>query len=455
MSTQYSGKQKNVSQKVPDDNQKKYKYICNCKKCNGKEVTAKTQVKHANNKDYWDTKKLRKHQLKEIEARKSRYVTEREKKRKRDSEQLLPSETLETTKIPKLKKDISVSDMLTELNLAPNILDENNEEVAESSSKKWYDQFHDPPSDDIPDIIDEDNLYDIGGGNDELIDDLNEISSNDIDEGIDSENEDADNDDSKDEDTNNEDSEDEDSNNEDNDTDNGDSEDEDIDIGNENLFTAPEIEDEKYKYIEIEDKLEMEVLLWLFKFQQKYRVPDVALEALIKFLNSTFKLINNSKLKEFPASLFLAKRKLGIFQPKLKMAVCTSCHKLYDSKIICNFKKDNKLAVMNCCYEEFPNSSKKNKCNNELSTLKKNKNSIVAVPHMLYPKPSIKQQLSIMYQRPNFEKNFALSGIRNNDNNYYTDIYDGNIWKTFPFDGSKFFNSKNVTSNLGLLLNLN
>ena len=136
------------------------------------------------------------------------------------------------------------------------------------------------------------------------------------------------------------------------------------------------------------------------------------------------------------------------------MTVCTSCHKLYNSKIVCNFKKNNKLAVMRCCYEEFPNNSKKNKCNNELSTLKKNKNNVVAIPRMLYPKPSIKQQLSIMYQRPGFEKMLALSGTRNYDNNYYADIYDGNVWKNFPFDGSKFFSPENTVSNLGLLLNL-
>src|ERR1043165_7582197 len=134
------------------------------------------------------------------------------------------------------------------------------------------------------------------------------------------------------------------------------------------------------------------------------------MEALIKFLNHTFMIIDDSKFCEFPASLYLAKKKLGIFQPKLRMAVCTSCHKLYDSKIVCNFKKDNKLAIMCCCYEEFSNSSKKNRCNNELTILKKNKNGVVAIPKMLYPKPSIKQQLHIMYQRPNFEKMLALSG---------------------------------------------
>ena len=104
--------------------------------------------------------------------------------------------------------------------------------------------------------------------------------------------------------------------------------------------------------------------------------------------------------------------------------------------------------------KNFQTAQKKNKCNNKLSTLKKNKNNIIAVPRILYPKPNIKQQLNIIYQRPDFEKMLALSGTRNYDNNYYADIYDGNIWKTFPFDGSRFFDPENTISNLELLLNL-
>ena len=233
MSTQHSEKQKIVSQEIPDS-QKKYRYVCNCKKCIGKEITAKTQVKHAKNKEYWNSQKLRKRQLKEIEARNSRYVVVREaveKKRKRDSKQSVPSEE---TKVPKLKKDISVSDMLTELNLASNTFDnESEEEVIASSSKSRYDQFHNPLQDEIPDIVDDNDLYDIGG--EELIDDLKEVSNDDIDEHEDIEYSDNTDDDYKDVDSF---------------TDNND-DDKNIDIGNEDLFTMSEIENKKYKYIDI------------------------------------------------------------------------------------------------------------------------------------------------------------------------------------------------------------
>jgi hypothetical protein len=112
---------------------------------------------------------------------------------------------------------------------------------------------------------------------------------------------------------------------------------------------------------------------------------------------------------------------------------------------------------MHCRYEEYPNNpvlSRKNLCNNELSSLKRNMKNMVVIPRMLYPKPTIKQQLSILYRRSNFEKMLDQSGTRNYDSNIYADIYDGKVWNSFPFDGSKFFSPETATSNLGLLINL-
>jgi len=53
-----------------------YKYECNCEVCNGKEVDAKTQKKHTNDKDMWRSKNARKKQLARIEARKKDFRSE-------------------------------------------------------------------------------------------------------------------------------------------------------------------------------------------------------------------------------------------------------------------------------------------------------------------------------------------------------------------------------------------
>src|SRR6266542_2195986 len=83
----------------------------------------------------------------------------------------------------------------------------------------------------------------------------------------------------------------------------------------------------------------------------------------------------------------------------------------------------------------------------------KKRGEIIAIPRMLYPKPSIRQQLSMLYQRPGFEDMLKLSGVQR-EGDIYSDIYDGKIWKTFPFDGSTFFTSETATTHLGLLFNL-
>jgi hypothetical protein len=103
----------------------------------------------------------------------------REKKRKRSSLQLPLTE--DTINIPKLNKDISVSDMLTELGFR---------EAVASSSRPKNDQFREPHIEEMPDMYDDELLFDIGddGENYELIDDIEERGDGNHDE-IESENE--------------------------------------------------------------------------------------------------------------------------------------------------------------------------------------------------------------------------------------------------------------------------
>ena len=153
----------------------------------------------------------------------------------------------------------------------------------------------------------------------------------------------------------------------------------------------------------------------------------------------------------------MAKKMLNIFQPKMQLAVCTNCHKLYNVNEIIAYKEEGKVAIMNYLYEEFADNliiNHCNKCNNPLFTLKKNKNEVIAVPHMLYSRPSIHQQLSMLYQRPGFEDMLRMSESQRSSSNAYSDIYDGRVWQTFPFDGSKFFTTETAVTHLGLLFNL-
>ena len=112
---------------------------------------------------------------------------------------------------------------------------------------------------------------------------------------------------------------------------------------------------------------------------------------------------------------------------------------------------------MNYLYKKFADNliiNRYNKCNNPLFTFKKNKNEVTAVSRMLYLRPSICQQLSMLYQRPGFKDMLRMSGSQRSSPNAYSDIYDGRVWQTFPFDGSKFFTTETAVTHLGLLFNL-
>src|SRR4051812_37698037 len=129
----------------------------------------------------------------------------------------------------------------------------------------------------------------------------------------------------------------------------------------------------------------------------------MALESLIKSWWVILLHLNKLQFKDFPTSLYVAKKMLNIFQPKMQLVVYTECHKLYNVKYVIAYKEEGKVTVINCLHKEFSNNSHSHQCNNTLSVLKKNKDAIIAISRMLYPKPSIRQQLNMLYQQPGFE----------------------------------------------------
>jgi hypothetical protein len=85
----------------------------------------------------------------------------------------------------------------------------------------------------------------------------------------------------------------------------------------------------------------------------------------------------------------------------MQLTVYNNCHKLHNIKNIIKYKEKEKAAIANCLHKKFTNNpvfSHYNKCNNSLFILKKRKDGAIAVPCILYPKPSIRQQLSMLYQ---------------------------------------------------------
>ncbi|GET65259.1 uncharacterized protein LOC111113176 [Rhizophagus irregularis DAOM 181602=DAOM 197198] len=328
---------------------KRYLYPCLCIRCNGTKVDFRTQENHTKEKSLWNSENARKNQADTIIARKQRksIIIQDANPTKKRKRALNPN--------PNSFQQNNVFDLFNEE--TDSSQSNNNENIhtlfSSSPSLPNPSYFHIPAPDENKDNDEYIYYNEEEEENDEYIYYNEEEEENDDDE------DDGDNDEDNGDENNgaeNNDGEDEGDYNEDDDDDNdGNDEEEKDDI--EEFFASPEFDNNEVFVMEsLSDSINTEIIIWLFKFQQRFRLPDVALEALIKFLHIVLTRLNKSQFKNFPASLYLAKKMLNIFQPKMQLTVCNNCHKLYNVKNIVEYKEGGKTAIANCLHEEFPNN---------------------------------------------------------------------------------------------------
>ncbi|GET67105.1 uncharacterized protein LOC110233779 [Rhizophagus irregularis DAOM 181602=DAOM 197198] len=131
-------------------------------------------------------------------------------------------------------------------------------------------------------------------------------------------------------------------------------------------FAAPE-NDSEFAYpdtnVNIADSW---ILTWIFKYQARFCLPDVALDSLIKFFHQVLMDANQTRFKDFPSSLYTATKLLRIDNQSMTYAVCPSCNTLYN---IADVVADEGFK---CTHIEFPMKPKEKFCGMELT---------VQVPH--------------------------------------------------------------------------
>ncbi|GET51676.1 hypothetical protein GLOIN_2v1786147 [Rhizophagus irregularis DAOM 181602=DAOM 197198] len=176
------------------------------------------------------------------------------------------------------------------------------------------------------------------------------------------------------------------------------------------------------------------ILLWIMSFRTRFNLPETATESLIKFLKLVLTEIGSPDFDTFPDTLYLARKALNLEDRFHSFVTCSKCHKLYNKQEIKSFLQNEQPAIMKCCHVEFPNSTTRRLrlCQTPLAqktTLLNNQISIK--PELLFPFVSIKQQLEAMYRQPNFENSLRHWINRPTFDNILTDIYDGEVWKTF------------------------
>src|SRR6185437_16173115 len=168
------------------------------------------------------------------------------------------------------------------------------------------------------------------------------------------------------------------------------------------------------------------ILLWILKYQARFRLPDVAINSLIKFFRIVLSDADNERFKNFPTSSYMMRKMLEFGKHSKRYAVCPSCNKLYkESEILLT-------SGFKCNHVEFLNHPRRNlrkPYGTKVTDRVPITSGFIIKPKMVYPLPSLKAQIIAMYQRPGFESLLEKWTNRNEEAGLYTNIYDGEIWK--------------------------
>ena len=165
--------------------------------------------------------------------------------------------------------------------------------------------------------------------------------------------------------------------------------------------------------------------------------------------------VRGEEFSNFPESLYVARKALGLNDRFHTFVPCPKCHKLYLKQEVKSFRQDN-TTIMKCHHIEFPNSKryKSRTCNTPLS----HQTGSTIRPELEFPYSSIRNQLAIMFRQPNFEDSLCHWVNRQHTDDILTDIYDGQMWKNFKEttdeSSSNFFRAEVADSHVGLMLNL-
>ena len=112
------------------------------------------------------------------------------------------------------------------------------------------------------------------------------------------------------------------------------------------------------------------ILLWIFKFQERFKLSDIAINSLIGFFSIVLKDIDLNRFESFLSTVYIARKILEVKKKSKTFAACPDCNKLYDiATIIPVNSGENANSGFKCTHVEFPNHLMKNQrksCGTEL-----------------------------------------------------------------------------------------
>ena len=207
------------------------------------------------------------------------------------------------------------------------------------------------------------------------------------------------------------------------------------------------------------------IVTWLVRFlvllQARHYIPDIAINALLKFLHVLFVVLGRfstlafSIASAFPSSVHMLRKHINQPGSFVKFVVCPKCHQLYDFGECVSLSGPNCTNSVVCPYVQYPNHPqirRRQPCGHLLlRSVQFSSGRRIMYPFKVFPYKSLRQSLNELLIRPGFAdlcqhwKSRAMSME-------LQDIYDGDVWKDFQNVSGKPFLSASL--GLGLMMNI-
>ena len=206
-------------------------------------------------------------------------------------------------------------------------------------------------------------------------------------------------------------------------------------------------------------------LMFLFLWQASFKVSDVGMSILLKFLRMFLSLLGKvlclDSLKAFAESLPLSvasgRKELATNIDKFSKSVsCPSCHATYDFKDCLEKHRNGEIVSKTCpfvCFPRHPQKSRRKPCGTVLlKSVRTSHGTTALYPRRLYCHISLIESLQQFLLRPHFFTKCEQWRLREVKPGTLCDVYDGQVWRDFlDFDGKPF---PSVPFNFALSLNV-
>ncbi|CAG8756000.1 13241_t:CDS:2, partial [Funneliformis caledonium] len=162
------------------------------------------------------------------------------------------------------------------------------------------------------------------------------------------------------------------------------------DIDNINNYTnySPPNYDFPENFNDLQNIDEDWIIVFILRFQTRFRLPDIAIDTLIKFVKHVLTELDHERFKNFSTSLYTTRKKLGLKHQFVTFSVCSSYHKLQNIDDVEQYTIREQKVIKKCDHIQFPNNHHHSlqKCDTPLSEQKElGGNKIVNSPLLIYP----------------------------------------------------------------------